>query len=175
MPEGQLAPERQERGHIIDAIASLVGMAPWLRGEWTGESPEANSPMYGRKWGEAPMADILGMISGPEKGAMAAAPFLGTVAMKELLDAYPALRKLRSGLSSVGIEDTVKMLNKPRQEVHDALLGALKQGDIELIAHGLTSDVDKNTLMKQGGDYMGWWRPKEKPQPKPSWENWSLD
>ena len=69
-PEGQLAPQRQEGGHIISAIAKLLGLGGALEGNWAGQAEGTQSPMYGRKWGEAPIADILGNIDLPLKGAM---------------------------------------------------------------------------------------------------------
>lgn len=95
-PENEpgLAPVRQEGGHIISAILDNLGLGPWRRGEWSGQATGTQSPMYGRKWGEAPIADILGNIDLPAKGAMAALPAAAGI----VLDAGKQVKSLAKGI-----------------------------------------------------------------------------
>lgn len=88
--EPGLAPQKQEGGHVIGFLANQLGLGPWLRGEWSGQAEGTQSPMYGRAWGDAPIADILGNIDLPAKGAMAALPAAAGI----VLDAGKQVRKL---------------------------------------------------------------------------------
>ena len=93
--EPGLAPVKQEGGHVIGLLADSLGVGPWLRGEWEGAPQGTHSPLWGRGSGsktgwirdtipvpiaknEAPMANIIGAVPWPVKGAMVATGIIPT-------------------------------------------------------------------------------------------------
>lgn len=161
--EPGLAPVRQEGGHVIGAIAKFLGLGPALEGNWSGQAEGTQSPMYGRKWGEAPIADILGNIDLPAKGAMAALPAIagftqitGRKGGQRIINAFHD--KTKALLGSLGYEDL------PNMPIFQFLQSEKPRATHEML----------NTFVNEMGPRMNNVRvqPPIVPEAVPSFESW---